>query len=531
MAVQKTPLVLLLLVLCNTVFANNLQVSNFQKASVNTVSGYAMLRFDLSWENGWRDATNWDAAWIFIKYRAVGSSAAWQHATLNLTGHTAATSSTVDAAPDGKGAFIYRNATGSGNTNFTNIQLRWNYAADGVASTDNIDIKIFGVEMVYVPQGSFFLGDGQTDGTQVYGNFEAGNTGTPFQVTSENSITLGGSGAGSLGNNNRTNQYANGLGGGTTDCAGDGCAAGSGDDFNDATSQTLPANFPKGYNAYYCMKYEMTQQQFVDMLNCLTPTQQNTYLASTTSFYYTGSLESNRYGITQTGGVYSTSTPNVPMIFFDWIKAAAYGDWSALRPMTELEFEKACRGTIAPVVNEYAWGNANLDLNDNLTISNADLDNESIASGFTSNGTHGNAWMRAGSQTMPNVARVGIFAAHPSNNGRISSGSSYWGIMEMTGNAWERAVSVGHAEGRKFTGLHGDGNLSANGYANVTNWPGTFAGSTVESNVGMGYRGGGLAYPTPNLERSGRVSSRIIASGYFNVVINDDGVRFVRTAN
>jgi hypothetical protein len=103
--------------------------------------------------------------------------------------------------------------------------------------------------------------------------------------------------------------------------------------------------------------------------------------------------------------------------------------------------------------------------------------------------------------------------------------------MEMSGMAWERAVSVGHPEGRKYTGLHGDGNLSPNGYADVNQWPGTFAGSTVESNVGVGYRGGGLAYPNPNLEHNARVSSRRVASAYWNTVINDDGGRFVRSAN
>jgi hypothetical protein len=35
----------------------------------------------------------------------------------------------------------------------------------------------------------------------------------------------------------------------------------------------------------------------------------------------------------------------------------AYLDWSGLRPMTELEFEKLCRGAyIPPIAGEYAWG-------------------------------------------------------------------------------------------------------------------------------------------------------------------------------
>jgi formylglycine-generating enzyme required for sulfatase activity len=511
--------------------ANNLQFFNFHITSVNTTDAYAMLNFNISWENSWHDASNWDAVWIFFKYRTIGSTNAWQHATLHLSGHTLPAGAATEIPADGKGVFIFRNSIGNGVANFTNVKLRWDYGLDGLVGVNDIEMKIFGIEMVYVPQGNFYLGDGQTDNAQLYGNFELANSGAVFQITSENAITLGGSGLGSLGNNNRENQFANGLGGNTFDCANDGCLGGSGDDFNDLASQALPASFPKGYKAFYCMKYEMTQQQFVDMLNCLTTTQQSTYLTQTGTFFFSGSLADNRYDITQSGGVYTTANPNVPMIFLDWIKAAAYADWAALRPMTELEFEKACRGFENPLVNEFAWGNANVDLSDNLVLANTGLENENITSGFDNGGINGNAWMRTGGQTMANVARVGIFAANLANNGRITSGSSVWGIMELSGNAWERAVSVGHPEGRKFNGLHGDGNLSANGYANVSNWPGTFAGTTVESNVGVGYRGGALAYPNPNLERNARVSSRRLASGYWNLVINDDGARFVRTSN
>jgi len=524
MGLQKINILLILLLANTIVFANNLHITNLQIASVNTSQEYANVEFDISWENSWRDSLNWDAVWVFMKFRIIGSTNPWEHVTLDTSGHTLPAGATLFTPSDGKGIFLYRSANGYGNSNFINVQLRWNYGLDGVTSTDSLDIKIFGIEMVYVPQGSFYAGDGQTDSTEVYGNFEAGSTGTSFQITSEGTLTLGGGSAGSLGNNSRANQFA--FGG---SCGG--CLNGSGDDFDDANSQTLPAAFPKGFNAFYCMKYEMTQQQFVDMLNCLTIAQQTTYLTQTGTFFYTGTLPDNRYDITQSGSSYLTANPYVPMIFYDWIKAAAYADWAALRPMTELEFEKACRGFDVPVTNEYAWGNANVDLTDNLILNNAGLDIEGISSGYDSSGTQGNSWMRTGNQTMANVARVGIFAAHPSNIGRISGGSSVWGIMELSGNAWERAVSVGHSEGRKFTGLHGDGYLDTSGYANVVDWPGTFAISTVESNIGVGYRGGALAYPTPNLDRNARVSNRRLASGYWDTVINDDGARFARKAN
>ena len=46
--------------------------------------------------------------------------------------------------------------------------------------------------------------------------------------------------------------------------------------------------------------------------------------------------------------------------FLNWADGAAYADWAGLRPMTELEYVKASRGTRSPVVNEYAWSTTNL---------------------------------------------------------------------------------------------------------------------------------------------------------------------------
>jgi hypothetical protein len=78
----------------------------------------------------------------------------------------------------------------------TSLELQ----ADGVLDACNVTIKVYAIEMVYVPQGNFYLGDGASNN----GQFEAGISGVPFQVTGEGALVLGGGGAGSLGNNNRT---------------------------------------------------------------------------------------------------------------------------------------------------------------------------------------------------------------------------------------------------------------------------------------------------------------------------------------
>ena len=319
----------LLMFSVNIANANNITVSNFALTSRNVASHYIMVKFDISWENSWRTSSapnNWDAAWIFVKYR-IGTSE-WQHAWLNNVGHINPAGSTINtgllaSAPfnettnPGMGVFIYRDADGVGTFSKTGVQLRWNYGANGVADNDVIDIRLYAIEMVYVPQGSFFIGSGGTE-AMLGGFFKYPTTTNPYQVTIESGqITVGTS------NNNLYYTY-----------------------YGDRSS--IPAAFPKGFNPFYCMKYEISQQGYVDFLNNLTQTQ-----ADERKYTYSG----YRYAITgSTVGSYSTGNPNVACNYLSWGDLAAYLDWSGLRPMSELEFEKSCRGTLSPVPDEYAWG-------------------------------------------------------------------------------------------------------------------------------------------------------------------------------
>jgi hypothetical protein len=73
--------------------------------------------------------------------------------------------------------------------------------------------------------------------------------------------------------------------------------------------------------------------------------------------------------------------------------------------------------------------------------------------------------------------RAGIFATATSS--RVEAGASYYGVMEITGNVWEQTVSIGGLSGRSFTGLHGDGEITASGYADVDFWPGANGNVTI----------------------------------------------------
>jgi formylglycine-generating enzyme required for sulfatase activity len=446
--------------LTTAVLANNIQVSNVQLTGQNATNNTYQVTFDLSWENSWRLSTgpsNWDAAWVFVKFSKLDFDV-WNHAKLELTGGVAPSGSVVqvsansDALTVGMGAFIYRAADGSGNVNWSNVQLRWNYGLDGIADNDPVEVTVIAIEMVYVPQGAFYLGDG----SGMIGSFEDGSGGLPFQVTTDNTaFTLGTGASGGIGNNN-SSQGGNQL---------------SLDDFNDAVGQTLPAAFPAGFNAFYCMKYEISQGQYATFLSLLTATQSAARFA-------TGGAPLG-FAIASNGTRYDASAPSNTCTYLGWADVAAYLDWSGLRPMSEMEFEKACRGTRYAVPREFAWGNASTS---GTSYGNAQNPN-------TDQSLYVNLPQNIGNiQGLP-YNRNGMVAASSVNHTREETGGSYYGIMELSGGTTEYCVTVGNANGRLYDGRHGDGAIQASGVFNVVNWPLSTAGAT-----GMGIRGGSSAY-------------------------------------
>jgi len=53
-----------------------------------------------------------------------------------------------------------------------------------------VQVQVFAIEMVYVPQGAFFVGDSSF--TNINNQFARGGSIEPFLITSENQLTLGG---------------------------------------------------------------------------------------------------------------------------------------------------------------------------------------------------------------------------------------------------------------------------------------------------------------------------------------------------
>lgn len=496
-------------------FANNIQVTNATLTGNNGTEGYVHVQFDLSWENSWRGGgvSNWDAAWVFVKVKT--NAGLWQHARLNDNGHFAPAGSAIDVGlltpgtpynavtNPGIGVFVHRSADGNGTFSLTGVQLRMNYGVLGLNYNDIAEVKVLAVEMVYVLQGSYAAGG-------------VGSESGRFPLTTINTADA--------------TMAPSGIGGFS------GSAQGG---YPSGVSAPSNASWPNGFSAFYCMKYELSQQAYVDFLNTLTYPQQVTRTASVpTSTAGTGALvnpNADRNGIEiQVPG----QAPNVPAIYacnlngnalfgepadgkdiacnwINWRDLSAYLDWSGLRQMTELEFEKACRGTVSPAPNEFAWGNALYPLGE-YTLANDGEATEAIATDYMT--ARGNALLQDNSAAIGGPARVGVFASHPSSTGRMTAGATYYGCMEMSGNLNEGVVSI--TDGENYMGHHGDGQLTPNGQHDVASW--------LSGASGVGRKGGSYG------EMTGRacVSNR----DYGNLSQYDDdrararGGRGVRTA-
>lgn len=443
---SKLALSVMLLFVFGISRANNVQITGTSVTGSN-------ITFTISWENSWNAnvaPANWDAVWVFIKYQDCNTRI-WAHAGLSTVGsdHTTSAPLQVDPVTDGKGVFIRRSSIGGGTVAPTQVTLKMAIPAG------TYNYKVFGIEMVNVPQGNFELGDATSVST--FNNINVTATSQSAGIS------------------------AAAIGGG---------------------SSTIPNTFPTGYNSFYCMKNEISQLQYVEYLNSLTYDQQkaHTYsdpISAAGTYVMFGSFAYRNGIVISTPGsngaipaVYACDASNgvennsddgqsIAANNLSWGDLAAYLDWAALRPMTELEFEKVCRGSMPRVAGEYPWGTT--DINQVYSTLGGLINDYMSNETFTpvANGTcvYG---VGSGSGSFGPV-RVGAFASGTS--GRASSGAAFYGAMEMGGNLWERVVNTS-AAGVSFNGTNGDGTIAPNGDANQATWP------SVTTAAGSGFRGG-----------------------------------------
>jgi len=516
--------------------SHNLAVKNVRWE--HATKEYSHVTFDLSWSFSWRAAwvepaktsvtgrdvrvENWDAAWVFVKYlpekdkkESIGRNH-WRHATLSTDAadHVmpAGATNTVGLTDDGKrgvGVFIYRDAIGHGNNDFKGVKLRWLHRSDKVDPA-KAAVNVHALAMVYVPEGPFKAGsgiavpinrfrDGPTRpivggplpgklpewpagcfGVFTDGAWRGGEPTIPFLVDAEWSGPVAersrarriGPRPGLLWGNLVYDFHNRGL------SAGFGSMAPVGEGYPPATVHN---DYPTGYDAFYCMKYALTQGQYAAFLNSLPPdvAAARAFVSGdgkmpssgvTTAFIivdkrkvsvgpglrphtieewdgHTITCSSDKVpripisadaiagdrlgaGVGQDADVldglirdaiadergknkpkqppvFTARLPDRPCGWIGWVDGFAYAVWAGLRPMTELEYEKARRGPVDPVRKKLAL-------------------------------------RRAG----PNTPVRGTWDVLT---------ATYWGGWGLGGTP----VTVGSSVGRAFRGTHGDGNTPA----------------------------------------------------------------------
>ena len=417
--------------------ASNIAVTNVTLIPASASESFIQL--DIAWNNSWRTAVkadgtsveSWDAAWVFVKYHLIKDDAPWRHAVLAKDGHlapagatiTVGTSEMTNGAAFGAGVFINRSAVGeTGPNDWKGVKLRWLHDG-GPMSTNTMTLEVIAIEMVYVPQGAFWTGDGLTNRCRF----------TQTQITQGDPTKDGGRPAGTLAPENGN------------------------------------ALWPNGFNGFYCMKYEITHRDYLAFLKA----------NKAATFEYTSYPPRKDLD--------APVNPEAPRPWLSWNDGAAFAAWAGLRPMTELEFEKACRGLVAPVANEYAWGTTN-----KLAVSSA---------------------AAAVSNLVANLAPA-------SGLSREQTGASCWGILNLSGGLWDRVVTIDNStgypadKGRQFRGTHGAGTPVL-----PADWP-------DKSGNGAGFRGGAAGLAPAHMGASDRYSAAY-ANGSRGA---RNGFRAVRTA-
>ncbi|WP_422104067.1 formylglycine-generating enzyme family protein [Winogradskyella sp.] len=428
---------LLTLVFIFSILSVELYASDLKIENIRTVNRTDVLQtpisviFDISWDNAWHNDKNHDAVWVFMKYNG-----AWNnHVKIHQTGHKVIKNRTLDlqqptieVSSEGTGFFIYPPKGLRGPVNYK-LQIRIDTEDKEVGWNKLKGLSVYGIEMVYIPQGAFILGspdEAAIKRAAFYKSDSEGQAKGLIKIDSEDQIEV-------APKDNALYYWSeNAL-------------------YNGDQQGPIPSEFPKGYNAFYIMKYELTQGQYADFLNTLPDSW--TYKRSPIGgkSYY-----NNRGGIRLVDGVYVADNPHRPLNYASFTDALAFTDWAALRPITELEYEKAARGPSKPIDAEFVWGTNTYDDLERYVNEDSEL---VFANGYE--------------ESMLN------------DSNRASFGASYYWVMDLSGSLWEKVITIGNPIGRTFKGSHGDGKLS---FGNATNedWP-----QSDDELGGFGYRGGG----------------------------------------
>jgi formylglycine-generating enzyme required for sulfatase activity len=253
-----------------------------------------------------------------------------------------------------------------------------------------------------------------------------------------------------------------------------------------------------------------------------------------------------RHTIVFSNGVYFASRPDHACGYLVWSFGAAYAAWAGLRPMSELEWAKACRGPIKAVPYEFIWGTTSLweiaDASIDVRLTSSENGTEIVTNSDVSVGPavyglgYQGRFIRGGDGDPAGNAnyvggvgplRSGIFAT--TNGTRVSSAATYWGIIDMAGNVAEPVVTIANSAGRAFLATHGAGSVAL-----PADWPqndnlgaaGLGAFFSDSPPLGLAIANRNIPWPTNNWPLNWSLTNKI----YQYTSPYTIGMRCVRTA-
>ena len=426
-------LTILLLITYLSSSASNIKIENTLFYKEN---GRAYASLDLSWKNAFRvdqgEFQFHDAAWVFFKW-VNNDRKGYFTIHVSQEGHKVVPNGRGSAplkftpSEDGLGLFI-----SLANPGETDVSARIVVELDP-SDFEGINPRRqqlipYALEMVYIPEGPVTLGAPNTTAYgALYESNKDGEVKGLYQIKEQDQkVEIGPE-------NNKL--YYQAQGGYEGDQKGE-----------------IGPNFPKGVDGFYIMKYEPTQGQYSDFLNCLPYELREINDISKVDGYY-----DNRGTIKKVENRYVAEKPGRPCNYLGWDEGMAFADWAGLRPMTEFEYTKACRGSGTPIANEFPWNSS-----------------EKVQ-------------VRRQVNTSGDLVYLDLDEADINNDNRALYGVSLFRVHDLAGSLWERMISIGHEKGRAFEGTHGDGDLSDDGHATNEDWP-----QGNEESGGYGFRGGGF---------------------------------------
>ena len=324
----------------SAVRADTPQLGNLQVSPRDAKT--AQVSFDLTWPNTARPGVNHVALWVFFKARAPGS-ADWRHVrlaadkVLNPAGYGQTGGTALEfVVPEGSvGMFLRRTQDCKGTLTASNITVVVEWGTNTQQPTPdnlntehrtlNTNLLAFALEMAYVPEGPFEVGaSGQNPRNRLFAHTgkDVSRTERSFQTDysdfADNTPPYRITGPGAIPTGRQPGKlWAQGL---TPEDGGE-----------------IPASFPNGYAAFYCMKDVISQGQYAAFLNTLTDAQ------AKVRYHADGHGPEIKRSGAPSNYTYTASAPEGHCVWLSWADGAAYAAWAGLRPMTELEYEKAAR--------------------------------------------------------------------------------------------------------------------------------------------------------------------------------------------